>query len=98
MRGAATVAAEDGQVNADTKLLDKTGRQAVPIDQEHRFNEDSMPVNRKPKNRVRPSEPTESAPPPAPPKNADEPTEADLAQKEWEDLWEENEPIDMDKW
>ncbi len=66
-----------------------------------------MPVNREPKKRVRPSEPAESAPKteeetcasaPPPPKNPDEPTEADLAQKEWQDLWEENEPIDMDKW
>ncbi len=31
-------------------------------------------------------------------KNLDEPTEADLAEKEWTHLWDATEVIDMDKW
>jgi hypothetical protein len=65
-----------------------------------------MPVNRNPRKRLTPPKPdrapeleeTAGAPADPQPKNPDEPTEADLAQKEWQDLWEENEPIDMDKW
>lgn len=64
-----------------------------------------MPVNRNPRKRLTPPKPedgreleeTAAAPATPSPKSPDEPTEADLAHKEWQDLWEENEPLDMDK-
>lgn len=65
-----------------------------------------MPVNMNPKKRIGHKEPAEPAQKaeepkdstPTPAKNPDEPTEADLAQKEEQHLWEETEVIDMDKW
>jgi hypothetical protein len=67
-----------------------------------------MPVNMNPKKRGKLQEPAKADQQPAEPeepkastpasKSLDEPTEADLAQKEWQHLWEQTEVIDMDKW
>lgn len=69
-----------------------------------------MPVNMDPQKRLRKKaqkkdeqdreEETEKAATGSPsgPKNLDEPTEADLAEKEWKHLWDATEVIDMDKW
>jgi hypothetical protein len=46
---------------------------------------------------ARPSQPP-AQPSASKPLDPDTPTEADLAEKEWKNLWEATEVIDMDKW
>jgi hypothetical protein len=65
-----------------------------------------MPVNMDPKRKRKPkpaaaAEPSVQKPPRKKPANStdpDSPTEADLAEKEWTNLWDATEVIDMDKW
>jgi hypothetical protein len=68
-----------------------------------------MPVNMDPKRKRKPKSASSSDDPSVqkPPRkksanpasgDPDSPTEADLAEKEWKNLWEATEVIDMDKW
>jgi hypothetical protein len=58
-----------------------------------------MPINMDPKRKRKPQ--GEHGQKPDPSKTAQDPnapTEADLAEKEWKNLWEATEVIDMDTW
>jgi hypothetical protein len=67
-----------------------------------------MPVNMDPKRKRKPKSASSDDPSAqkaprnksANPNSADpdSPTEADMAEKEWKNLWEATEVIDMDKW
>jgi hypothetical protein len=63
-----------------------------------------MPVNMDPKRKRKPQpepagpEPSRKQPAAVNPQDPNAPTEADLAEKEWKNLWEATEVIDMDKW
>jgi hypothetical protein len=61
-----------------------------------------MPVNMDPKRKRKPeaegAEPTTEQTAKSKSQDPNAPSEADLAEKEWKNLWEATEVIDMDTW